>query len=203
MIHEFTEPQPIKLTMVTTDEDTRIVAVRRSRSRAPRFDFLRMVQNFGTVLLIIALSMACYFAISRFFVETVQVVGVSMVPTLEEGGHYVLNRWALHDRSPARFEVVVLRDPEDHGFSVKRVIASEGESVHFKDGRVFVNGKELSEPYLSPGTRTYTYNKAKEQLITLGRDQFFVLGDNRLKSIDSRAYGPVPRENILGLVVVR
>jgi signal peptidase I len=155
------------------------------------------------MLLIILLSIGCYYIISRYFVQSVQVVGISMVPTLQEHNHYLLNRWAFRNRDPKVGEVVVLRDPEDHGFSVKRIIATGGQSVLFKGGKVFVNGKEFMEPYLLPGTRTYTYSAKHEQFITCGAEQYFVLGDNRLRSIDSRAYGPVPRANILGLVVLR
>lgn len=163
----------------------------------------KLLQQICVMALVVALSIGCYFAISHYFVESVQVVGVSMMPTLEENNHYLLNRWAFHSREPKPGEVVVLRDPADNGISVKRIVATSGQSVLFKEGKVFINGKELDEPYLLPDTRTYTYSQAKEQLITCGKDQFFVLGDNRLKSIDSRAYGPVPRENILGLVVIR
>ena len=70
-----------------------------------------------------------------------------------------------------------------------------------KDGRVYVNGCKLDEPYLAPGTPTFTDSKYRDQLILCGKDQFFVLGDNRLNSIDSRAYGPVPRRNILGPII--
>jgi signal peptidase I len=170
---------------------------------APVFHLGRFIQQSGILALIVVLSIACYFTISHFFVETVQVVGVSMVPTLEANNHYLLNRWAFHNREPEQGEVVVITDPADKGVSVKRIVAVSGQSVHFKDGKVFINGKELKEPYLAPATHTYTYSQAKEQFITCGKDQYFVLGDNRLQSIDSRSYGPVPRENILGLVVIR
>jgi signal peptidase I len=131
------------------------------------------------------------------------VVGVSMVPTLQEGNEYLLNVWAFRNAVPERNQVVVIRDPADHGLSVKRIVAVSGESVHFKNGRVYVNGQELDEPYLLPNTHTFTYSQAREQFITCGRDQFFVLGDNRARSIDSRAYGPVSRQDILGLVRVQ
>src|SRR5262249_20963302 len=104
-------------------------------------------------------------------------------------------------RSPQRTEVVVIRDPSANCFSVKRVIAVGGESVFLKDGSVFVNGQKLDEPYLPATTRTFPYGRCKNQLILCGKDQFFLLGDNRGNSADSRSYGPVPRQNILGLVV--
>jgi signal peptidase I len=123
-----------------------------------------------------------------------------MVPTLKENNRYLLNVWALRNRDPVRNDIVVIRDPGDHGLSVKRIIAVGGESVLFKDGKVYVQGKQLKEPYLMPNVRTFTYSQAKEQFITCGKDQYFVLGDNRLVSIDSRSYGPVSRQDVLGLI---
>jgi signal peptidase I len=170
------------------------------KKKAATYRNMRVIQQMGAVLLLAALCYGSYYAVSHCVVKSVRVVGTSMVPTLQENATYFLNVWAFHDRDPARNEIVVLRDPADHGLSVKRIIAVGGESVHFKDGKVFVNGRMLDEPYLLANTRTFTYSQQKEQFITVGKDQFYVLGDNRIVSIDSRAYGPVPRENILGLV---
>ena len=100
-------------------------------------------------------------------------------------------------------DVVVITDPGDHGLSVKRIIGLPGEMIHIKDGKVSVNFKDLKESYLPPGTLTFTYSKAKEQLIACGPNRYFVLGDNRTVSIDSRSYGTVPRQNILGLIMPR
>jgi len=169
----------------------------------PRFNVGSFWRQVGSFALVALLSFGCYAAISRFFLETVRIQGVSMMPTLRENGHYLLNRWAFHDRNPKRLDIVVLRDPSDNDYAVKRVIATAGDSIFFKDGQVFVNGKALDEPYLSPGTATYTNSRTTEQLITCGKGQYFVLGDNRSRSIDSRMYGPVPRENIIGLVVAK
>jgi signal peptidase I len=194
----------LKLSMVSIPADPVQPAYgRAARKGRSSFNYARAIKQTLVMALVIMLSIACYFVISHYFVESVQVVGVSMVPTLEENNHYLLNRWAFHNRDPKPGDVVVLRDPADHGISVKRIVATGGQSVLFKDGKVFINGKELNESYLLPDTRTYTYAQAKEQFITCGKDQYFVLGDNRLKSIDSRVYGAVPRENILGLVVLR
>lgn len=166
------------------------------------FNILRLTQKTAFLILIAFLCVGCYYAISRFFLQSVEVVGISMVPTLQERNHYLLNRWAFHNREPKHNDVVVIRDPGDHGFSVKRVVAVAGESILFKDGKVYVNGKQLEEPYLLPGTRTFTYSRAYEQFITCGQGQYFVLGDNRPVSVDSRTYGPVSRQDILGLVLL-
>src|SRR5574340_355524 len=70
------------------------------------------------------LAVAAYFIISHFFLQTVKVVGRSMLPTLHDSDHYLLNRWVYYVHSPQRCDVVVLRDPSDNGFSVKRIIAT-------------------------------------------------------------------------------
>ena len=160
-----------------------------------------LLKQLCQLLILTALAMGSYLVISHFLVESVRVVGISMVPTLQDSQSFLLNRWIYYVRSPKRADVVVIRDPSDNGFSVKRVIATPGESVFLKEGKVYVNGRQLDEPYLCAGTPTYTTFKFKDQLILCGRNQYFLLGDNRMNSIDSRVYGPVPRANVLGLIV--
>ena len=152
-------------------------------------------------LLVVTLAAVCYLLISHFLIESVRVVGVSMVPTLHDSDRYLLNRWIFHVRGPHTREVVVLRDPLDNGFSVKRIIAVSGDSVCFKEGEVYVNDRRLEEPYLAPGTMSFGWTEPNQAWVKCGPDEYFVLGDNRSNSIDSRAYGPVPRRNILGLIV--
>jgi signal peptidase I len=152
-------------------------------------------------LIVLVLATACYFVISHFLLQSVRVVGRSMVPTLYDSQHYFLNRWVYRIHPPRHSDIVVLRDPDDNDLSVKRVVATPGDSIFLKDGRVYVNGCELNEPYLAPGIRTFTDSKYRSELILCGKDQFFVLGDNRLNSIDSRTYGPVPRGKFLGPLV--
>jgi signal peptidase I len=164
-------------------------------------DFRSILQQSFQCLVVLVLAAASYFLISHFLLQSVKVVGRSMVPTLYDSQHYLLNRWVYHLHAPRHSDVVVLRDPSDNGFSVKRIIAAPGDSIYLRDGNVYLNGCKLSEAYLAPGTPTFTDSKYRDQLILCGQGQYFVLGDNRLNSIDSRAYGPVPRRNILGPII--
>lgn len=171
---------------------TRRKAVRNVRSVLRQsFQFLSLA----------VLAGASYFVISQFLLQSVTVVGRSMVPTLYDSQHYLLNRWIYHVRKPQHSDIVVLRDPADNRFSVKRIVAIPGDSIFLKDGSVYLNGRKLDEPYLLPRTPTFTDSKYRDQLILCGKDQYFLLGDNRLNSVDSRAYGPVPRRNILGPLI--
>src|SRR5882762_4353213 len=124
--------------------------------------FLQQIYQF---LSIGALALASYFVISHFVLQSVQVVGESMVPTLQDSEHYLLNRWIYVVRTPRRSDVVVIRDPLDNSYAVKRIIGAAGDLVFLRDGKVYVNGRMLVEPYHSRGTPTYAYSGLKEQLI--------------------------------------
>lgn len=171
---------------------------RRNKIRASALGLGRQA---GQYLVIALLAVASYFIVSHFFLQSVKVVGISMFPTLHDSESYLLNRWVFYVRPPRCADVVVLRDPMDNGFSVKRIVAGAGDSVCVRDGGVYVNGRQIEEPYLQPGTHTLASPGRIEQRFRCSKDQYFVLGDNRDFSVDSRAYGPVPRKNILGLVI--
>jgi signal peptidase I len=150
---------------------------------------------------VLACALASYYLISHFLVQSVRVVGMSMVPTLQDSQFYLLNRWVLHFRAPQRSEIVVLRDPLDGGFAVKRIVGVAGDAVYLNEGHVYINGAPLDESYLPAGTLTFTSSNARSQLFKCRAGQFFVMGDNRSNSLDSRTYGPVSRQDILGLIV--
>ena len=147
------------------------------------------------------MALASYLIISHFLLQSVQIVGVSMAPTLKNTGYYLLNRCVFLVREPQPKDIVVIRDPLDECYSVKRIIAHEGDSVYLKGGHVYVNGQQLSEPYLSPGMPTFALAQQNELSVHCGKGEFFLLGDNRGNSTDSRIYGTVPRQNILGAII--
>lgn len=152
-------------------------------------------------LVIAVLAAGSYYIISHYFLQSVRVVGRSMVPTLYDSQYFLLNRWVYSVHEPRHSDIVVIRDPSDNGFSVKRIVATPGDSIYLKDGKVYLNGCVLNESYLASGTPTYSESKNHGQLILCGKGQYFLLGDNRQNSIDSRVYGPVPRANILGPII--
>ena len=154
-------------------------------------------------------------------IQNVRVDGFSMRPTLDENQYLLVNKLAysqinlanlsryipffdLGDEesylfdSPQRGDVVVFRFPVDPSRDfVKRVIAVPGDSVEIRNGNVLVNGAALKESYTLEDPRAISMS---EQI--MGPEEYFVLGDNRLQSNDSKNWGPVPLENIIGKVWV-
>ena len=157
-------------------------------------------RNYLALLFVIALSIPAYYLASRFVVTAVVIQGRSMMPTLKDGERYYLNRWRYMFTKPERGDIVVIRDPGHDDFAVKRVIAKPLDWVNLKNGVLFVNGRRLDEPYLDKGSRTDAPD-LKEKWIQLGQNQYYVLGDNRANSEDSRFYGMVQFKNILGIIV--
>lgn len=161
-----------------------------------------LIKQFVQCMLAAAVGYGCFQFSSRYIFQSVQVDGCSMAPTLGDTERYILNRAIYHVREPRLQDVVVLRDPVDNSYLVKRIVAKQGDSVHLKGGKIFVNGQLLKESYLPQGTMTFGDPHYREQMWICGRNQYFVLGDNRNNSADSRIYGAVSRQSILGLVML-
>ena len=126
------------------------------------------------------------------------VIGDSMSPTYREGQRLVVSRRAYRRRRPARFDVVLLAAPGEKGREdLKRVVGLPWEEVTLSDGVLLVAGARTEEPYLA------TAPDAPEGSFDwrTGQDEYVVLGDNRRRSTDSRAYGVVALRQIVGPVV--
>jgi signal peptidase I len=145
------------------------------------------------------LSIVSYVLISHFVLMSVTIRGVSMSPTLLNGDRYLLFRCPYLWRAPRQGEIVVIKDPEDQGLSIKRIVALPNDLVEIRGDGVYVNHVKLSEPYLT-SVAAQASGDSRLKPTRLGENDYFVLGDNRSRSADSRQFGPVPRKNILGLI---
>jgi signal peptidase I len=181
-------------------DSTPSTGLRSGRTSATSL-FTSLMHQVFQCIVVGALAVASYFFVSHYVLQSVQVSGASMLPTLHDSDRFLLNRWVYDFRAPQRGEIVVVKDPTDGAYCVKRVVGLPGESLYFDNGRLFVNGEELNEPYLRPGTRTFTPEKNQQELVVCGKDRYYLLGDNRNNSFDSRFYGPLSRENILGVLI--
>jgi len=155
----------------------------------------------GSIICLLGLSALSFLFVTHFIFESVQVQGPSMYPTLINGNFYWLDRVAYEIRKPQPGDIVALKDPSGHGFDVKRIIAVPTQSVYISGGKVYVNGRLLKEPYLPLKLKTFAYADKQDELFCLARNQFFVMGDNRGDSCDSRTFGPISAALILGKVL--
>jgi len=138
--------------------------------------------------------------IVTFGVQVARVEGQSMAPTLEDQDRLIVNKFAYRIGDPRRGDIVMLYYPIDPDKSfVKRVIAEEGDEVRIVDGQVFVNGVPLPEEFVPPEYRDPTPFGPKQ----IPQGYYFVMGDHRNNSSDSRHWGEVPKKYIIGKVQLR
>lgn len=148
----------------------------------------------------IVIALAIFVVIYLFLFQPHQVKGSSMYPNFHDGEYLLTNKISYSFDEPKRGEVIIFRAPQNEQYDyIKRIIGLPGEKVKIENGKVFVNDQKLEEFYLPESLRTQAGRFSKEsQTIAVPSGQYFVLGDNRDHSSDSREWGPVPRRNIIG-----
>jgi signal peptidase I len=160
------------------------------------FRLIQQVWRSRTCRLVAGTALAVILGVGagRVFVGSVYVVeGTSMDPTYPPGTQLY---GAPISTSLERGDVVLFNDGKED-YAVKRIIGLPGETVQLWRGRVFINRQMLIEPYLAKHTYTYPTERARRgAAFVLGDDEYFLLGDNRSCSTDSRGYGPVARKQI-------
>jgi len=168
--------------------------VSRKNSEARGF-----LYNVFDVLLNVVIIVAVVAVIRTFVVSPFEVEGNSMVPTLENNQYIIINKFGYLMGSPGRGDVVVFRPPTDmHKYYVKRIIGLPGDTISIRDGEVSIvedsNYTKLNEDYLDDRNSGRTFKSPvgtgdkSEELFTVPEDNFFVLGDNRQGSLDSRSF---------------
>ena len=174
-----------------------------SLQNPPKRGFLRETFEVVKILLI---SLAIVLPIRYFIVQPFIVRGASMEQNYHDGQYLIIDELSYAFRKPARGEVVVFHYPKDPGqFFIKRIIGLPGERVWITKGRVTIfnqdntQGTLLNEEYLTPPNHA-TY---PDKDITLSGSEYFLMGDNRDFSSDSRIWGILPREDIVGRAFVR
>src|SRR3989442_79038 len=149
---------------------------------------------------VVVLAVILYFGIS-FAVQAVHVEGLSMFATLDDNDYLIAIKIDYRLHAPQRGDIVILRPPTNNTTEfIKRVIALPGERLLIRDGVVYINGHRLDEPYL-PEAWTLQTNPQPWSLgdgALIPANQYFVMGDNRNKSQDSRFFGPITRDRIDG-----
>jgi len=141
---------------------------------------------------------AIIFAVVNTLTGRYEVQSISMEPTLHEGQFLIVSKASYWLHGPERGDIIVLDPPNGQSTIpyIKRMIGLPGDTVEIRDGRVWINGTALNEPYIS-GPPAYT------ETIVLKENEYLVLGDNRNNSSDSHVWGVLPEDNIIGKAVFR
>jgi len=154
--------------------------------------------NMGLWLRDLVFSALASVLIITFLYQPVRVEGTSMLPGLEDHDRLFINKFVYHIEAISRGDIVVFRYPRDEEKSyIKRIIGLPGDRLRIIQGQVYVNGLPISEPYVP---EQYRDDRSFSEII-IPPDQYFVMGDHRSISSDSREFGPVARELIYGKAV--
>jgi signal peptidase I len=146
------------------------------------------------VLIVVLVRVAMDTFLPRYVVD-----GASMEPNFHTSERVIVDRISMLVSGPSRGDVIVLDSPTTPDeLLIKRVIGLPNETIVIRSGRVFVDGTELDEPYVL----SYCTSRSCDGEWQLGSDEYFVLGDNRSRSLDSHSFGPVKRSTIKGIARV-
>ncbi|MEK7856417.1 MAG: signal peptidase I, partial [Acidobacteriota bacterium] len=185
---------------VTDDPNIDIVQIRRESRQGLWFESLRLARDVFLIIVVFIL-------LGVFAVQPVVVEGTSMLPQLHDGERLLVNKLVYYKwRSVSwghleRGDIVVFWYPSDPDKSyVKRVIGLPGETVEVRNGKVFINGRELIEPYIDT---IHNQNLRENVVKSVDQHYYFVMGDNRDNSSDSRVWGLVPEKYIYGKAFFR
>ena len=156
----------------------------------------------------VAIAVVVAFVVRTFLFQMFWIPSVSMAPTLEKGDRVIVSK--IGDvSSPGRGDIIVFSRPpdlptgEDH--LIKRVVGLPGDRVAFVDGDVYINEQPLDEPYLPPGTETLQLKDPGCEIqapCVVGPNQYWMMGDNRDESADSRRFGPIEADTVVGRAFV-
>ncbi len=159
------------------------------------------IEFIETIVIFGAIFAALYLFVAQFH----KVSGNSMVPTMHTGDYLITEKISYKLRNPKRGEIIVLKNPRDESQDfIKRVIAVPGDKLQILNNAVYVNNQPLTENYLPAGIITRSGAFVTEgSTIKVAGNQYFVFGDNREHSSDSREWGPVTKEEIVGKAFFR
>lgn len=188
-----------------SDEKKNIERVHNNADQAPemsagdaasreQIDVVRFLRDLLQVVLpAIVLAMIVHL----FLAQATVVYGQSMEPSLRPHQRLIVDKLTYRLRAPQRNDIIVLDLPGVNDMLVKRIVGLPGETIEIRDGIVLVNNQELAEPF------PHDIGHANMAPVTLNALEYFVMGDNRDNSNDSRSFGPVKRDAIVGRVWLR
>jgi len=160
------------------------------------FDFEKRYRLVREIIETVVLTFLMFLVI-RLAVQNFNVDGMSMEPNLHNQELILVDKWSYLFHAPARGDVIVFVAPPNPALDyVKRIVGLPGDIITIQDTTVIVNGKPLNEPYVDPRRQGDPYQPFVNRVVP--PNTYFVLGDNRNGSSDSRDWGCVPRQNVIG-----
>lgn len=156
------------------------------------------------------IGVSIFLVVYLFLMQPHQVSGHSMDPTLNNSDYLLTDKVTYRFSQPERGDIVVFHAPDSANCVagtgcdyIKRVVGLPNEKIEVKDDSIYIDDVKLEEPYLPTGTLTHPGDFTRDRAVTLGPREYFVVGDNRGQSSDSRVWGPILPESIVGRAFFR
>lgn len=150
---------------------------------------------------VVIFALAIIIPVRYFLIQPFYVKGESMEPNFYQYEYLIINEITYRFQQPQRGDVIVMRNPQDPSqFFIKRIIGLPGEQIEIRDRHVFINGVSLDESAYLDDTMPTVGSRVP---LTLQSNEFFVMGDNRTRSLDSRVFGPITKESFVGKTWLR
>ncbi len=165
------------------------------RAIAAIFDFLQ------GIVVVLAIMVMIYL----FIMSPQEINGASMEPNFHNGEYILTNKITFKLGDPIRGDVVVFKSPKNKDIDyIKRIIGLPGDSVALRESNIYINGQKLNEAYLAPDVYIFGGSFLREgSEIVVPKEKYFLMGDNRPHSSDSREFGPVLKEDFIGKAILR
>lgn len=158
----------------------------------------------------VVISLSIFLVVYLFFMQPHQVNGQSMVPNFQSGDYVLTDKISYKISEPKRGDIIVFHAPNSAHCAkgtgcdfIKRILGLPGETIEVRDGQIFVNNQPLPEPYVPAEFETLPGAYTQTGPIVLNADQYFAVGDNRPYSSDSRSWGPITKDEIVGRAFFR
>ncbi|MGQ0744321.1 MAG: signal peptidase I [Acidimicrobiales bacterium] len=172
----------------------------QSRVAVPRQSSLRGALEW---IMVVAGALLIAFVVKTFLIQAFYIPSLSMSPALAVNDRVLVNKVTYRLGNVERGDVVVFRGDESEGSKdlIKRVVGLPGDTLEVRDGNVMINGRVLDEPYLEPDQTSQPLSQTSRWVV--GADEYFVMGDNRSNSRDSRFFNPIEESAIVGKAFIK
>lgn len=202
--HRVTEKIPT--VAVSSEHREREEKEKKSHNPSPALSFTRKVAAIGMDFLeTVVVALSIFVVVYLFLIQPHEVKGSSMEPTFHNNEYILTDKISYRLADPQRGDIIIFKAPNNPEVDyIKRIIAAAGDRIKIDGGEVYVNGQRLDERYITQTTMLIPGGSLHEGTeITIEPDMFFVMGDNRGHSSDSREFGPIERSSIIGRAFLR